>query len=291
MTALAVDRNTQRRDGQELVLGVAAAKKIYAGSIVARDANGYATPGATATTLLAVGRAEEYVDNSGGSAGDKTVKISRGVFQFANSAGGDEITAADIGKECYIVDDQTVAKTNGTSTRSVAGRVYDVDTNGVWIDFTIIPRSATVTSADMDATMLKYATVTLTNANIKALRATPITLVAAQGSNKVIELVSAMLELKAGTNVLAESADNMAIKFNNGSGLAVSQTIEATGFIDASVDTITNSRPAIDAIVALSASANKALVLHNTGDGEYGGNAAADATMVVKIAYRVHDFS
>ncbi|HHT9137377.1 MAG TPA: hypothetical protein ACFYEK_09070 [Candidatus Wunengus sp. YC60] len=291
MGALTQDRNTARRDGVEISLGVAAGKIIYAGSLVAKDGSGYATPGAVATTLLGIGRAEEQVDNSAGSAGDKTVKVSKGIFAFANSASTDEITSADIGKECYIVDDQTVAKTDGNGTRSLAGRINDVDSDGVWVEFSAIPRPATVGSADLDPTLLKYASVSLTNVNVKALRATPITLVAAQGTNKVIEFVSAVLELKAGTNVLTESADNLAIKYNNGSGAAVSQDIEATGFIDASANTITNARPKLDTIVALSASANKALVLHNTGDGEYGGNAAADATMVVKIAYRIHDLT
>ncbi|MFB0515162.1 MAG: hypothetical protein ACETWG_00985, partial [Candidatus Neomarinimicrobiota bacterium] len=33
----------------------------------------------------------------------------------------------------YIVDDQTVAKTDGTGTRSPAGFIEDVDSNGVWV--------------------------------------------------------------------------------------------------------------------------------------------------------------
>ena len=45
------------------------------------------------------------------------------------------IAAADIGNNCYVVDDQTVAKTNGTNSRSVAGKVHDVDAIGVWVDF------------------------------------------------------------------------------------------------------------------------------------------------------------
>lgn len=285
------DRNTVRREGDEVSLPVAAGKKIYAGSLVAKDASGNATPGAVATTLLGMGRAEEYVDNSAGGAGDVSVKIRKGVFCFANSAAGDAITRAEIGKDCYIVDDQTVAKTDGGSTRSIAGRIEDVDTTGVWVNFGVIPRPATVGSGDMDATLIKYATVALTNANIKALRATPITLVAAQGANKVIELISATLKLVAGTNVLTETADNMAVKYTDGSGVAVSQAIEATGFIDQAANTVTNALPKIDAIAALSVSANQALVLHNTGDGEYAGNAANDATMTVKIAYRVHDLA
>lgn len=135
MAALTEDRNTAKRDGGLLSMPVAASVKIYAGAIVARDASGYATPGATATTLLGVGRAESPGDNSTGSAGDIAVAVRKGIFRFANSAGGDEITRADIGVDCYIVDDQTVAKTDGTSTRSVAGQVFDVDSDGVWVKF------------------------------------------------------------------------------------------------------------------------------------------------------------
>jgi predicted RecA/RadA family phage recombinase len=140
----------------------------------------------------------------------------------------------------------------------------------------------------IDATVLRYASVSLTNANIKNLRATPITLVAAPGANKLVELVSAQLVLNYGSNVLTESADNMAIKYNNGSGAAVSQAIEATNFIDATANTVTNALPKIDVIAAKTDAVNKALVLHNTGDGEYGGNAANDTTMTVHVCYRVH---
>jgi hypothetical protein len=42
---------------------------------------------------------------------------------------------ADVGKQCYLVDDQTVAKTDGTNTRSPAGFVRDVDADGVWVEF------------------------------------------------------------------------------------------------------------------------------------------------------------
>lgn len=135
---------------------------------------------------------------------------------------------------------------------------------------------------------LRYAEVALTNAQIKALRATPATLVAAPGAGKYLEFVSAVLFLNYGSNALTESADNLAVRYNNGSGTIVSQAIECTGFIDQTADTSTNALPKIDAIASKAASENQALVLHNTGDGEFGGNAAADTVMRVKIAYRVH---
>lgn len=133
MAALTKDRNTQRREGNMFSLGVAAAKKIFAGSLVCKDANGFATPGAVATTLKALGRAEEQVDNTSGSNGDVSVVIQPGTFKWANSGGGDAIADADIGNLCYVVDDQTVAKTDGTSTRSAAGRIVQVDSDGVWV--------------------------------------------------------------------------------------------------------------------------------------------------------------
>lgn len=137
MAALTQDRDTQRRTGKKGSGPVAAATKIFAGSIVcAQTGAAFLTKGATATTLRGIGVAEETVDNSAGAAGALNVPYDRdGWFRFANSSAGDLITLADVGVDCYIVDDQTVAKTNGTNTRSVAGKVRDVDASGVWIEF------------------------------------------------------------------------------------------------------------------------------------------------------------
>jgi hypothetical protein len=120
-------------DGELVNLPVAAAKKIYAGSLVALNAAGFATPGATAATLTYMGRAEESVDNTTGADGDKTVNVrKRQAFKWKNS-GADAVTQAEVGKACYIVDDETVAKTNGTNTRSAAGTVIKLDSDGVWV--------------------------------------------------------------------------------------------------------------------------------------------------------------
>jgi len=149
-------------------------------------------------------------------------------------------------------------------------------------------------SADGDvvaADVLKVKTVTVTNSQIKALAASPKTLVAAPGADKSLEFISAILMLNHGTEVLTESADNMAIRYHDGSGAIVSETIEATGFIDQAADTITNAIPKADAIVAAASAVNKALVLDNAGDGEYGGNATEDATLTVHVVYREHDWS
>jgi hypothetical protein len=100
--------------------------------LVVLNATGYAEPGSTATTLIAAGRAEAQVDNSSGADGALTITVRRGMFRFNNHS--DAVTRTEIGKSCYIVDDQTVAKTSGTSTRSVAGKVIDLDSSGVWVE-------------------------------------------------------------------------------------------------------------------------------------------------------------
>jgi hypothetical protein len=132
MVALTSERNTRLRIGDLRVEQMAATIKIWGGSLVMRNAAGYLTKGATATGCVGVGRAEKTVDNTG-AAGALSVEYRMGSFLFANSAAGDLITIADIGKTCFIVDDQTVAKTDGTATRSRAGIVEAVEATGVWV--------------------------------------------------------------------------------------------------------------------------------------------------------------
>ena len=129
--------------------------------------------------------------------------------------------------------------------------------------------------------------VSLTAAEIKVLRATPFELVAAQGANTLIQFVSAIFVLTAGSEVLTESADNMAIEYDGGSAVPVTGAIEATGFIDQDADTITNAIASADAIDALADVSNKNIALVNTGDGEYAGNASDDAALDVYITYKV----
>lgn len=133
MPALTQDRNTPRLQGDVFSGLVAAATTLFAGALVMRNAAGYLVEGQTATGLVAVGRAEERVDNSTGANGDLAAKFRPGIFQFANSAGADEITIAEIGDVAYAVDDQTVAATDGSSSRSPAGIIVDVDAQGVWV--------------------------------------------------------------------------------------------------------------------------------------------------------------
>jgi len=129
--ALSSARGTLKRaSGPRSYLLAAGAVAIKGG--IAVLAAGYAKPGVTALSLTAIGMFIEDVDNSGGTAGAARALVEEGQFLFANSA-TDPVTQAEVGTNCYIVDDETVAKTSGTNTRSVAGKVTGLEGGQVWV--------------------------------------------------------------------------------------------------------------------------------------------------------------
>jgi hypothetical protein len=131
MVALTADRNTPELLPGERVGVLGATQTIFNGSILMRNASGHLIKGATAIGSFGVGRAED--NGASTTAGVTPQRYRPGIFRFANSSAGDLIVTADIGAACYIVDDQTVAKTNGTNTRSPAGIIDGVDAQGVWV--------------------------------------------------------------------------------------------------------------------------------------------------------------
>lgn len=132
MTALTRDRNTPMKTAELIGVLVAAGAVIHAGALVVANATGFAAPGSTAPGLNYIGRAEETVDNSAGADGAAAVLVRRGnAFKWANDG---SIAQAQLMKTAYIVDDQTLAATDGTGTRSAAGRIVGIDTDGVWIE-------------------------------------------------------------------------------------------------------------------------------------------------------------
>ena len=133
MTALTENRSTMQMANGDRADLLGANQTIFAGALLMRNAAGQIIKGATATGSFGVGRAEAAGAST--TAGVTSQPYREGIFRYANSAAGDLIAKADIGTVCYIVDDQTVAKTSGTATRSPAGTVVDVDAMGVWVRF------------------------------------------------------------------------------------------------------------------------------------------------------------
>jgi hypothetical protein len=136
--------------------------------------------------------------------------------------------------------------------------------------------------------LIRYEWGTLTNAQIKALRATPATIVADPEGGKVLELISLLLFLDYGSNVLTESADNLELYYNGGTTAAASATIEATGFIDNNADIMYHVYGKTLGALAKTVVDGKGFILKNSGDGEYAGNAGADTVIRYRVAYRVH---
>ena len=113
-------------------IDVKAAVKVFKGAMVAIDSSGNAMPAGLLAggTIRAVGIASATYDNTAGGAAAFKVECQPGIFKFLNH-GADLVTKASVGALCYIVDDQTVALTNGTATRAPCGIVQQVDSDGV----------------------------------------------------------------------------------------------------------------------------------------------------------------
>lgn len=76
-----------------------------------------------------------FQDGVTGAAADGTneVDAQAGDWLAKNSAGVDAITIADIGRYCFVIDDETVAKTSASGTRPRAGVVVAVGATGVMV--------------------------------------------------------------------------------------------------------------------------------------------------------------
>lgn len=163
--SLSQPRNTPEKAREPYGPPVKANTKVWQGSLVVLDA-GYAAPGRAATGLQALGRAAETVDNTGGAAGDKWVKVEPGVFRWANF---DSIAQADRGQLAYVVDDQTVAKADGSGTRSIAGTIMDVDSSGVWVLSGLAANIASALAAETSARQAGDTAADITGARLANL--------------------------------------------------------------------------------------------------------------------------
>jgi len=126
---------------------------------------------------------------------------------------------------------------------------------------------------------LKKAVVTVTNAEILALRASPKTLVAAPGAGKILELVAAFGYCNTAAGAYT-NPQQCAIRDNNSTG-AVRSGSTATNFVNTTTPTYAyvaaqNCAPVVNVL----------LCLHNTGGSEMtGGNAANSMTW--HVYYRI----
>lgn len=148
MASITTQRDTPQMGGTPLPalipFPVAANTRIYKGVMVGIDSSGNLVDGAAAAAVFIVGKAAQDIDNTTGNqsgfsglAGGATCNVAQGVFQWNNSASTDLIANANVGQPCYVADNQTVALT-GAGVRLFAGIITNVDTNGVWVENTLL---------------------------------------------------------------------------------------------------------------------------------------------------------
>lgn len=273
MTALLKDRDTPFRDGKSFRFPIAEAILAYAGGLAAINSSGYCTKASATTGLNIRGIFESQVDNSAGANGALNADVKTGIFKLINS-GVNPITDAHIGTACYAEDDVTVG--SSPTGKSVAGIVVQVDSDGVWVDVGRLPYPA-----EHDSYL---AEVTITTAQLLALNATPVELVAAPGAGKANVLEEATFYKAAGTAYDGiASGEDLSVKYTNGSGAEVAQ-VETTGFLDQATAQVRHAKAAVAAVAPV---ANAALVAHLL----VGEIATGDSDLKVRVRYRIIDTS
>lgn len=129
MTALSQNISTNEREAVFRRLAVKDEEIMYAGGMAAiSTSTGEVEMASDSAGLAVVGRVEEYVDNSEDG---KYCTVKTGCFLFANSA-THAVTHASVGACCFVEDDNTVSN-NAGSHSIVAGTVFEVCADGVWV--------------------------------------------------------------------------------------------------------------------------------------------------------------
>jgi hypothetical protein len=148
--ALTADLKMDYREGVETEFAVINADIIYGGSLVCVNAAGYALPGSDTAGLTFVGIAQERVDNSLGSAGDKNVIVRRrGLFRMTFHTA---ISIANVGDKVFIYDDESVDVTANVTHKIFCGIIATyIDTTHAWVDIEPAIRQADVASHVADA--------------------------------------------------------------------------------------------------------------------------------------------
>jgi hypothetical protein len=103
--------------------------KIFKGAMVAVNTSGFVIPVAHGTASLKfIGIANETVDNSGGTAGDRSISITKGGSFVMKAISGYTPAQADIGKEVYANTDWEIqVSTSGLTNQYKVGVITAVE--------------------------------------------------------------------------------------------------------------------------------------------------------------------
>jgi hypothetical protein len=125
---LSHDKNTPEINGHKRQFILKDNTVIYGGSLVAIDATtGKVEPATKKTGTFCIGIAEKRADTS---KGDTSITVKTGIFGLFGKS-GENISANHIGRDVYVVDEETV--TLAPTGSSYAGKLFDVSGDIVWI--------------------------------------------------------------------------------------------------------------------------------------------------------------
>ena len=211
-TPLASFRDTKQVNSlvrSRVALG--ASKVVYAGGVVVTDtATGYGCAGKTATGLVARGIAQQTVDNSSGAAGAAAADVDNRPA-WLDILGTDLVTQANVDQTVYLVDDHTIAATDGGGTRSIAGILREVGTLGALVEFDTVAGSVVASLA----------------ASVGALPAITVTDGSASGIEEAYTMAIPDAATASYTITCASKFEVTSAQFNkNGSAGGASDTIQ-----------------------------------------------------------------
>lgn len=130
-----------------------------------------------------------------------------------------------------------------------------------------------------------YISGTLTNAQIKLLHATPITIIPAQGAGTFIRIISWTGKFNYGGNNAFTAGAGQTIAFY----LSTSNTLSASLISNATLTGTTSTYALGNALPSTftTAGENQPLILYNSNVTEISGNAANDNTITYNICYQI----
>lgn len=145
MSALTSARSTWKRALSTVQLPLPTAYTAYAGGVACLDT---ASPGAVypaaaaSSTQIPVGVFVNTVANTSGANVNVTVELNVEVWcrNWDSVTGAGAVTISNLLQEVYMASDHEVTTTAGSNSK--AGRVWDVDGNGVWIQSAFTGQSA-----------------------------------------------------------------------------------------------------------------------------------------------------
>jgi hypothetical protein len=160
--ALTADKKLEYTEGVELPFPVDDGDKIFAGALVAVNADGYLVPGSDTAGLIFQGVALNYADNTNGSDGDLTVVVRRrGLIKMELAH---TITQANVGDNVFLAGDDKVDVAAQCTHDIFCGIIAGyIDTTHAWVDIEPAIRQADVathiadTSAAHSASAIAHA--------------------------------------------------------------------------------------------------------------------------------------